>query len=357
MSDKLLVEQVENSPEQLRFMPLKGEIRLKLSDTVSPEIVKRYVKVLRTSFVDGTNKYVKTYSDMYTKDTPSFVDIDVSANGSTLIVRAKDSFLESSNYVLYISKDVYTVVNDISIGGAVTNKIHISPPTEEHILIQPETQVVETHEGKIFIASLGGSTNGDEDNIAVSIDNGVFINGSLITFDNDIEITDEPIVIKASISKILDKDYSLEFSTGTAINLEEKVPVGTSSKLTPDDVMSFYNSPYSELVSGVKTSVGTPISNNTPNSEVKVEVRYPNKILYKFERPIDKTSINIDAMEVWIYEAFDNHHLSKMGFYDDKEPMILEYSLHRGDTVLLLELLPNDTDELLPDRLIKRWRQ
>ena len=356
MSDKLLVEQVENSPEQLRFMPLRGEIRLKLSDTVSPEIVKRYVKILRTSFIDGTNKYSKTYSDMYTKDVPEFIDVEVDANGNTLIIRAKDSFLELSNYILYISKDVYTVVNDISIGGAVTNKVHISPPTEEHILIQPQTPVVETEDGKVFIASIKSSAR-QEENIAISMDEGVFINGSLITFDKDVEITDEPIVIKASISKILDEDYSLEFSTGTAINLEEKVPIGTSSKLTADNVMSFYNSPYSELVSGVKTSVGTLTSEPVAKSEVKVEIRHPNKILYKFERPIDKTSIDIDAMEVWIYEAFDNHHLSKMGFYDDEEPMILEYSLHRGDTVLLLELLPNDTDELFPDRLIKRWRQ
>lgn len=356
MSDKLLVEQVENSPEQLRFMPLRGEIRLKLSDTVSPEIVKRYVKILRTSFIEGTNKYSKTYSDMYTKDVPEFIDVEVDANGNTLIIRAKDSFLELSNYILYISKDVYTVVNDISIGGAVTNKVHISPPSEEHILIQPQTPVVETEDGKVFIASIESSAR-QEENIAISLDEGVFINGSMITFDEDVEITDGPIVIKASISKILDEDYSLEFSTGTAINIEEKVPVGTSSKLTADDVMSFYNSPYSELVSGAKTSIGTLTSEPVVKSEVKVEIRHPNKILYKFERPIDKTSIDIDTMEVWIYEAFDNHHLSKMGFYDDEEPMVLEYSLHRGDTVLLLELLPNETDELFPDRLIKRWRQ
>ena len=356
MSDKLLVEQVENSPEQLRFMPLKGEIRLKLSDTVSPDIVKRYVKVLRTSFIEGTNKYAKTYSDMYTKDIPEFAEIEVDSNGNTLIVRAKDSFLELSNYILYISKDVYTVVNDISIGGAATNKIHINPPTEEHILIQPQTSVVETEDGSIFISTITDHLR-QEESVAISIDDGLFINGSLITFDKDIEITEEPIVIKASISKILDNDYSLEFSTGSAISLEEKTPIGTSSKLTADDVMSFYNSPYSELVSGVKTSIGTPIVQEPISANVEVEVRYPNKILYKFERPIDKTSIDIEAMEVWIYEAFDNHHLSKMGFYDDEEPMILEYSLHRGDTVLLLELLPNETDELFPDRLIKRWRQ
>lgn len=362
MSDSLIVERVENTPEQLKFMPLKGSIRLKLSDTINPELAKEYIKVYRISDVEGITSYARTYSDSLREDLAKFVDIEVSASGQVLIVSAKDSFIESSDYILYISKDIHSVKNTVTHSGGTISSVLVYPPTSDTIEIIPVSDlIVDTSGNSVFVATIIVNGSLYKKDTLINVEDGIVINNSLITITDSSIIDESPIVITADISRTSENDYELRFSTGTAAPLGDKVPDGTSSKVTTEDIMNFYNNPYMSLVSDTKnggntdTSIGTPsTSSASESSSILIESRYPNKILFRFENEIDEQSTDLDSIDVDMYEAFDNYNLPRMGLYKDDEAYVLEFSIIRGGKVLQIEVFKNPDNT--GDRIIKRWK-
>lgn len=374
MSDKLIIESVENTPEQLKFMPLKGSIRLKLSDTISPELVKNYIKVYRISDVDGIRTYARSYSDSLREDLARFVDIEVSASGQVLIISPKDSFIDSSDYILYISKEIHSVKNTVTHSGASVDSVLISPPISNNIEIIPESELMTDTDGdEVFVATIKVDGKIYKREILVVLKDGIVVNNSLITIKDSSIINESSIVITADIGGILGSDYELRFSTGKAAELGDKVPDGTSKKVTTDDIMNFYNNPYAQLISDTKisgksnTSIGTPtiavggtttpISQTNSNGDpekIIIEPRYPNKIFIRFEKEVDQSSINLDSIDIDIYEAFDNYNLANMGLFNSDDNYIVEFSLIRSNRVLQIELFKSQSNT--GDKITKRWK-
>nr|DAT65067.1 MAG TPA: hypothetical protein [Caudoviricetes sp.] len=361
MSDKLIVESVENTKEQLTFMPLKGSIRLKLSDNVSPELIKNNISVYRVKKSDGVKSLDISYSDAYTQDLAGFADIDITSSGQALIVSPKDSFIPSSDYILYISKDVHSVKNKVTVGQNEVDSVTISPPIENKIEIIPVSQIL----GDVFVCNVKIDNKPYLDNELFSLEDGIVINGSRIKITDQSIISGASIIISSEVSKTLEADYSLHFSTGSTTGIEDKVPDGSSKRITTDDIMSFYNSPYRDIIGNSGSSVGTlghgnqntPGVNQNNNTSAVISFRLPNKILIKFEKEIDKDNTDISSIDIDIYEAFDNYNLPKMGLYNEDLKYILEFSLIRGNKTLQIELLPDLRSEVpVGEKYIKRWK-
>lgn len=361
MSDKLIVESVENTKEQLTFMPLKGSIRLKLSDNVSPELIKNNISVYRVKKSDGVKSLDISYSDAYTQDLAGFADIDITSSGQVLIVSPKDSFIPSSDYILYISKDVHSVKNKVTVGQNEVDSVTISPPIENKVEIIPVSQIL----GDVFVCNIRIDDKPYLDNELFSLEDGIVINGSRIKIIDKSIIGGASIIISSEISKILEADYSLHFSTGSTTGIEDKVPDGSSKRITTDDIMDFYNSPYRDIIGRSGSSVGTPGQGNqnipgggqSNNTSAVISFRLPNKILIKFEKEIDKDNTDISPIDIDIYEAFDNYNLPEMGLYNEDLKYILEFSLIRGNKTLQIDLLPDLRSEVpVGEKYIKRWK-
>ena len=345
MSDNIL--KVLNSEEELKFMPLKGAIKLKLSGSYSPYALNEHITLKRIHNKDGLNHYARSYSDMFRIDEFRNEEIDVEYKDGVIIIVPKESLQDNSKYALYIDSGLMSISNVHQINGNDTDLIS-SSVNDKDVLIKISSEFL-NGANKIFVAS-------------ISIDGQLVDNSKLITVPSDINIRDinisfkdgfvphigDEISITVTASQILDKDFKLEFGTGTASPLEDKTPKSTSGRIGESDLKEFYNG-----LSGSNTAKTTD-GVTTSSVSYKLEVRQPSKAMIVFDKEIDKETTDINSFDVEFMEAFDNYHLSMMGLYELPK-YILEFSIIRAGKVLQIELIQN-VDLSAPD-VIRRWKE
>ena len=376
MSAKISVVQVQNTEEQLKFMPLKGSIVLRMAGNVSPLLIKDFIRVLRLSHEDGIYPYPKTFSDLHTGTDMSYVDIDIEMHGEDMHITPKDSFMENTKYMLMISGRAYSISNKFTIDDTEVSSISLNLPFSGKIEIDAVSDSITMPSGKsMFVADISMPKRHKmdaetiEENIPFDIGDGYSI-----TFKDISEVREgSKIVVSSRKSKPMGNDYILEFSTGMAIKIKELKPEDTSSKIKPEDIMNFYNNPgfmhvKGSSISGKSSKIesafggnGHPPGSTTTSSSISltkpIEIRLPNKVFIHLDEPVTKDQIIVSGLAVDIYEAFDNYHLSKMGLYCDTDKIIFEFSVQRSGMVLQIEV-KTDKENIVPqdEKWIAIWK-
>lgn len=345
MSDNIL--KVLNSEDELKFMPLKGAIKLKLSGSYFPYALNEHISLKRIHNKEGINHYSKSYSDMFRIDEFRKEEVDVEYKDGVITIIPKEMFQDNSKYALYIDSGLMSISNVHQINGNDTDLIS-STLNDKNVLIKVSSGFLNEN-NKIFVASVSIEGQLVENSKLITVPSNINIRGVDISFKDGFtpHIGDE-ISITVTASQILDKDFKLEFGTGTASPLEDKTPKSTSGRIGESDLKEFYNG-----LSGSNTAKTTD-GVTTSSVSYRLEVRQPSKAMIVFDKEIDKNTTDINSFDVEFMEAFDNYHLSMMGLYELPK-YILEFSIIRGGKVLQIELIQN-VDPSAPN-VIRRWKE
>jgi hypothetical protein len=347
MSDNIL--KVLNSEEELKFMPLKGAIKLKLSGSYFPYALNEHITLKRIHNKDGLNHYARSYSDMFRIDEFRTEEIDIEYKDGVITIIPKEALQDNSKYALYIDSGLMSISNVHQINGNDANLIS-SSVNDKDVLIKASSGFL-NDANKIFVASVSIDGQLVENSKLITVPSDINIRGVDISFkDGFVPHIGDEISITVTASQILDKDFKLEFGTGTASPLEDKTPKSTSGRIGESDLKEFYNG-----LNGSGAATTTTADGTTKSSALyRLEVRQPSKALIVFDKEIDKNTTDINSFDVEFMEAFDNYHLSMMGLYELPK-YILEFSIIRAGKVLQIELIQN-VDPSAPD-VIRRWKE
>lgn len=337
MSNALTIVEIKNREEELLSLPLKSPIYVEFSEAIDMVDAKDYIKVIKVTSAGGIGNIPKSYSDYIIHDTLMFVDINISLDENTLKIIPKDSYEGGCDYAIYLLKGLKGLSKSVS-DDRVTKFFNSDDILYQFEAKTPNTKLSNGSEVVVFKVSdnLGKQYGIHE----VKLDKEFSINNLKVTFSKSEYKIGETILLDKSDKILLTEDYLIKFKTNLSEIYER--PEITSEVVAKDDILNFFKNPFL-----TKDNTESQEEESKKEPHYTYRVSYPNKIILDFKKEIDISTIDISKINIEVSEVFGNHHLSKMGYYDESTLYKFNFVLSKNNRRITIFVAPLDNREYI----------
>ena len=330
---------VLNTKEELEHLAVMAPITLEFSGNISLVDALNKIKVIRLDDSEGYSNLPFSFSDYLKYDETKFSDLSISANGNKVTVAPKDSWINGSQYSLFVSKGI---VSTNSAQNVKSEKIKEFDTKDGSISFTVKSYSPTT--GKIAGYITSGTTVYPTSVYDIKSKITTY-NGYILLDDNYTYSSGEVVKAEKHTESVLQDDVIVNFNTVKTGVYEP--PAIKSETIKKEDVVNFFNNPL------INKNAQTQTQTTTEDKELYEAISIlPNKLVFDFDSEVDKDSLDLSSIEFELGEAFDNYHLSKMGFYKDVGYRCVVYLKKKSKR---LEFQFYDDESVEPGKVLFEW--